>query len=232
VEIKVTRLRFSSYIKFVVLLAVSFGVGLGLLIFTLSLFGGNATANIGSNHLNGTSAGIAGLFISPITMLIMGSLFALVSYLPFLLVMRITKGIVLNVDFTAIDNPKIHSTISSESKVKVEEEQHTFDEYQLSQSEYEKDPNIHELETDAQDHIQEITDIQQFRTIKYEGRGYIVITDKANPTRVHKPNCSWVNEDNFTTKVLYNGRSQGQYYWVKDKTHAEQMGAVRCGKCM
>lgn len=228
-ELQVKKLHFSSYIKLALLMSVSFGTGLGVIIFIVSLLGGNATATVGSNQLTGISAGSVGLLIAPLTMLIMGALFALMSYLPFILVMRLTRGFTLKGDITPNDvlDPR------SEPMNEVQDNDQ-FDQYESNVEEYTLPETKSDTYTNEDEPapVQEIMDLQQFREIKSAGRGYIVITDSANPTRVHKPSCSWVKEENFITKVIDTARTQGRYYWVESKIQAEEMRATRCGKCM
>lgn len=229
-DLMIKKLRFSSYIKLVFLMAVSMGIAMGIIIFVISLLGGNATATVGSNQLTGLSAGIVGLFITPLTMLIMGAIFALVSYFPFLLMLRLTSGIVLKGDIFSNQARDAQTGTQDEvHKNDADEDQYQVADYQHDLPEQEMDNDLYET---GHEPIMEITDLQQFRDIVMAGRGYIVITDKANPIRVHKTNCSWVKEENFITKVIDNARILGKYYWVESKLLAEEMGATRCGKCM
>jgi hypothetical protein len=81
--------------------------------------------------------------------------------------------------------------------------------------------------------IREITALEDFLDIKEKGSGYIVITDVYNPVRVHKPSCSWVTVENFTTKVIDNKNSLGQYFWSETvMTAKEEWNAFECGKCL
>lgn len=45
--------------------------------------------------------------------------------------------------------------------------------------------------------MREVTDLEDFRALVRDGRGYFVITDSANLNRIHDVRCSYVSVDNF-----------------------------------
>jgi hypothetical protein len=59
-----------------------------------------------------------------------------------------------------------------------------------------------------------IKSIEDFRRIKAEGKGYIVITDKNTRNRVHHPFCFSIKEEYYTTKVITNHCRAGDYIWI------------------
>lgn len=60
----------------------------------------------------------------------------------------------------------------------------------------------------------EIKTLEEFREGMKKGEGYVVITDTANPNKVHKPSCPWVKEEYFEEKVVQNKCRNGHYYWT------------------
>ena len=60
----------------------------------------------------------------------------------------------------------------------------------------------------------------------------IVITDTANPNKVHRPDCSFVTAENFTTKVIDGDGKNGRYYVVGSVARAGSLhGAAPCPVC-
>ena len=60
----------------------------------------------------------------------------------------------------------------------------------------------------------------------------IVITDSANPNKVHRPDCSFVTADNFAAKVLEGKARNGHYYVVGSVARASSLhGAAPCQVC-
>ena len=70
----------------------------------------------------------------------------------------------------------------------------------------------------------EIRTLEEFREIRRREDGYLVITDTATPNKIHKPSCSFVNEENFEEKVIKNNCINGHYYWVGDFEFARRKG--------
>lgn len=66
--------------------------------------------------------------------------------------------------------------------------------------------------------IEEILSRDRFEDILQGGRGYIIITDFANPTRIHKVYAGnrFLTKRYFTEKVIQNKCRNGHYYWVDD----------------
>lgn len=62
----------------------------------MSLLGGNVYVNLGQIQYQGITAGIIGLFLSPILLAIFGVLFGLLLFLPIKAALKLTKGIKLN----------------------------------------------------------------------------------------------------------------------------------------
>lgn len=60
--------------------------------------------------------------------------------------------------------------------------------------------------------IKEILDVDEFKSVKKEGLGYVAITD-GNKCRLHIIMCPNVDLHYFKTKVIQNNRKNGRYYW-------------------
>jgi len=80
----------------------------------------------------------------------------------------------------------------------------------------------------------EITTLDEFRRIKREDNGYMVIIDKPTKNRrIHVPSCSFVKEEYFQTKVIVYGRRNGNYFWTNDLKFAEsKWDATVCNACI
>jgi hypothetical protein len=60
----------------------------------------------------------------------------------------------------------------------------------------------------------------------------VVITDTANPNKVHRPGCRTVTAENFTTKVIDGDGKNGRYYVVGSVARAGSLhGAAPCPVC-
>jgi hypothetical protein len=78
----------------------------------------------------------------------------------------------------------------------------------------------------------EILNLDDLRKVRLADQGYIVITDTARPTLVHKLNAKCISIDSFNLKVTINQGKQGRYYWVDSvATAAREYGAKRCKTC-
>lgn len=78
----------------------------------------------------------------------------------------------------------------------------------------------------------EIPTFDDLRKLRLADEGYIVITDTARPTIVHKLNARCISIDSFNVKVSLNQGKQGKYYWVDSiATAAHKYGAKRCKTC-
>lgn len=102
--IEIKKINFSSFIKLCLFISFSFGITIGILLFVLSLFGGNVYANLGPIHLTGIIAGVTNIFLVPFLMSISAIIFSLMAYLPFKLVnIYMFKSIKLRGDFNFIE---------------------------------------------------------------------------------------------------------------------------------
>ena len=78
----------------------------------------------------------------------------------------------------------------------------------------------------------EIKTVEQFEMIRSKGEGFIVITDIANPNKIHRPNCRWVTRENFVEKVIRNKCRNGRYFWTNDFEYAKnRFKAQPCRTC-
>lgn len=69
--------------------------------------------------------------------------------------------------------------------------------------------------------VRELRSLDDFRAVTAAGVGYLVVTDRSTPTRVHRARCTAVAERHFVTKVIENGGRRGRYH------HALTLEAVR-----
>lgn len=78
-----------------------------------------------------------------------------------------------------------------------------------------------------------ISDVAQFRDIRAGSTGFVVITDDANLTRLHRAGCDTVKEANFVRKVIENRMKTGEYYAVSDLESARRLWpAVVAHRCI
>lgn len=67
-----------------------------------------------------------------------------------------------------------------------------------------------------------IRDLNQFTATQTAGVGFVVITDRANPIRIHRAGCPSVRKANFARKVIQNGMRTGEYFAVADLDAAQK----------
>ncbi|WP_462413633.1 hypothetical protein [Neobacillus sp. Marseille-QA0830] len=77
-----------------------------------------------------------------------------------------------------------------------------------------------------------IKSLAKFEQLKFTGKGYFIITDTATPTKVHHVTCSFVNSENFRTKVIVNDSRNGEYYWVGKWDRPTDWYETPCKRCM
>jgi hypothetical protein len=78
----------------------------------------------------------------------------------------------------------------------------------------------------------EINSEEEFNAIRARGVGYIVITDTADPNKIHTLSCPYLQLSYFREKVVKNKCRNGHYYWTTDSRSAqEKCGAQTCLKC-
>ncbi|MBT2729502.1 hypothetical protein J7E63_21655 [Bacillus sp. ISL-75] len=71
-----------------------------------------------------------------------------------------------------------------------------------------------------------------FEQLKQQGKGYFIITDTANPTKIHHVTCSFVSSNNFKTKVIDNNNKNGEYYWIEQWKSSSVKNETPCKKCL
>ncbi|GAA0343240.1 hypothetical protein GCM10008967_37100 [Bacillus carboniphilus] len=75
-----------------------------------------------------------------------------------------------------------------------------------------------------------VNSLAKFEQLKTQGQGYFVISDIANPTKVHHVKCSFVTAQNFKTKVIDNSGKNGDYmYYSSIEATNDQIH--KCGHC-
>jgi hypothetical protein len=81
--------------------------------------------------------------------------------------------------------------------------------------------------------MREIETMDEFRELKEQGAGYLLITDIVEGNTIHKLDCEHVREDKFQKKVLDEKCKSGNYYLIDDIEGAMQRyDAELCTKCM
>jgi len=79
----------------------------------------------------------------------------------------------------------------------------------------------------------EIREVKDLMDLKIKGIGFIVITDKSNPDRIHHPSCNHVKVESFEEKVITNKCGMGHYYWTADRGLAkEKWQTEECAFCI
>jgi hypothetical protein len=56
--------------------------------------------------------------------------------------------------------------------------------------------------------------LERLQEIRRAGAGYVVVTDTANPPRLHRADCEGVKDAHFATKVIQNGGRNGAYLFT------------------
>jgi len=63
---------------------------------------------------------------------------------------------------------------------------------------------------------------EDFKKIREENTGIILITDNATGNQIHTPSCSFVTEADFQEKVITNQSKNGDYFWYANITHTNK----------
>ena len=82
--------------------------------------------------------------------------------------------------------------------------------------------------------IYEITTLEQFKKVKSNKVGFIVIVDNYNQedNKIHTPDCRTVMEEGFQKKVLNNNNKTGNYFYSDTIEEAKtKIGARECKIC-
>ena len=96
-KITIYRIGFGSYIKFFILSGASLGIIMGIFFLIVGLMGGPVTAHIGNTSYSGLTAGVLGVFIAPLVCSLIFAIFSFFMYLPFKLLLKVFRGIKMNV---------------------------------------------------------------------------------------------------------------------------------------
>ncbi len=97
-EKNLLQIKFGSFIKLFSSIFLSLGSVAGILVFVISLFAGNATANLGTIQLTGIPAGLVSLILFPIIFYLMGIIWGLFAFLPFKFFLKLIKGLRLKIN--------------------------------------------------------------------------------------------------------------------------------------
>lgn len=98
-KLKITRIKFTSYMKLYCIMSICFGVMIGFVGLIVGILGGPVSVNIGQSIYTGFVGGLLGLIVFPLLTCVFGNLIGLVTYLPFRLFMKIKKGVFLNFEY-------------------------------------------------------------------------------------------------------------------------------------
>lgn len=78
----------------------------------------------------------------------------------------------------------------------------------------------------------EILSMDEFRGVKAQPVGVVVVTDSASETKAHRTNCQWVTEESFEKKVIEGRNKNGRYYFfLRLEDAAQELGARECRSC-
>lgn len=78
----------------------------------------------------------------------------------------------------------------------------------------------------------EIRTLEEFRGVTKQTVGVIVVTDTTWESKAHRTDCLYVNEANFTTKVVEGRNKNGRYYYFLRYEDAAQLADARqCRLC-
>jgi hypothetical protein len=64
--------------------------------------------------------------------------------------------------------------------------------------------------------------LKEFNSVISNLQGFVVITDIANPTRIHSVDCQRLKEDYFFEKMIENEGKFGLYLWYSTKNEAKK----------
>ena len=78
-----------------------------------------------------------------------------------------------------------------------------------------------------------IQTLEEFKSIISEGKGFIALTDNANPNRIHSVTCNRLKEDSFFEKMVENKGKNGLYVWHPSKMEAQNANpnTENCKSC-
>jgi hypothetical protein len=95
--INLTGIHYGSFLKLSAAMGAAGGLIFGLAMFIGSLVGASVKLNLVFMNLKGVLAGVAGIFFAPIMFAIFCMLPALLAYFPFRLLLRVLRGLSLNI---------------------------------------------------------------------------------------------------------------------------------------
>ncbi len=99
IKLKITHIKFTSYMKLYCIMSICFGMVIGLIGFIIGILGGPVSVSIGESIYTGFVGGLLGLIVFPLFIGIFGNIIGLVTFLPFRLFMKIKKGVFLCVEY-------------------------------------------------------------------------------------------------------------------------------------
>jgi hypothetical protein len=78
----------------------------------------------------------------------------------------------------------------------------------------------------------ELKTFDEFRQVRLDDAGFMVITDTARRAIVHKLNGPCVSADKFKARVMLGEKQTGGYYWADTVSSAAlELGASPCKVC-
>jgi hypothetical protein len=119
-KIQVKSLKFSSYIKSILLVSIASGGTFGIILLVLGIFGGDVEANVGTIRLIGISGGFAALIIGPLVFSIFGLIVSLLTFFPFKLMLKVIKKINIYGEFVGDDNSELDNSLEKGLRSKEE----------------------------------------------------------------------------------------------------------------
>jgi len=112
-KITLRKISFGSYMKLFTTNGVVLGVVVGLPFLIIAICGGDVEAHIGDFRLSGVPGGVLALFMSPVLTGCAFALCALLAFLPFKLILRVSKFMKLNVLMTEAETKEENAQAES-----------------------------------------------------------------------------------------------------------------------
>ncbi len=109
---KLLQIEFGSYIELCVSISGAFGLAMGMLMFFISVLGGDATADLFFFQLDGIIAGVAGLVMVFLMLAFMGLIFGAITYFPFNFYLKLRRGIIINGEWEEKERDKSKEDIA------------------------------------------------------------------------------------------------------------------------
>lgn len=119
-KIQIKSIKFTSYLKSILLVSIASGGTFGIILLVLGIFGGDVEANLGTIQLTGVAGGFASLIIGPLVFSIFGLIVSLLTFFPFKLMMKVLNKINIYGEFIVEDSSELDSSLEKDLQSKEE----------------------------------------------------------------------------------------------------------------